>query len=118
MPDDRRGARAEARESGSELFDLLRRYAIQETLGPLKAAGRTLAFGSVAAVLLGFGSILALIGALRLLQSETGSVFEGQWSWAPYALTAVVGLFVVAGCAAGALRSPKPRAKPAKDVTS
>ena len=70
------GKHADPREEGAELFGLLRRYVIQETVTPLKTVGRTLLFGSIAAVLLGIGTVLLLLGVLRVLQTETGSGFR------------------------------------------
>jgi hypothetical protein len=74
-----------------DVIDVVKQYARQETLGPLAGAGRWLALGSVGAILLGLGSVLTLLGTLRLLQTET-TVFDGAWSWAPYAIVLVVAL--------------------------
>ena len=76
----------------SELLDLVRAYAKQETLVPLKGIGRWLAFGLAGSLLLGTGLLLLAVGALRALQTETGDTFDGNWSWAPY-------LIVLAACA-------------------
>ena len=76
----------------SELWDLVRAYAKQETVGPLKGIGRFIAFGLAGSLLLGLGLVLLALGGLRALQTETGSTFDGNWSWAPY-------LIVLAGCA-------------------
>ncbi|MGA3352160.1 MAG: hypothetical protein ABSD85_03115 [Acidimicrobiales bacterium] len=104
------GKHAHPREEGAELFGLLRRYVIQETVTPLKTVGRTLLFGSIAAVLLGIGTVLLLIGLLRVLQTETGSVFAGNWSWVPYPITGILGLVVMGGFAGVLLRSRSKRA--------
>jgi hypothetical protein len=93
----------------SELIDLLKRYVLQETLGPLKMLGRNLGFGAAAAFTLGIGSLFGLIGLLRVLQTETGTTFTGDWSWAPYGLTVVAGAIVIGLGAALFLRSPGPR---------
>lgn len=79
-----------------DVIDVVKEYARQETLGPLAGAGRWLALGSVGSLLLGLGSILTLLGTLRLLQTET-SAFDGAWSWVPYGIVLVVavGLAVV-----------------------
>lgn len=77
----------------SELWDLVRAYAKQETIGPLKGIGRFIAFGLAGSLLLGLGLVLLALGGLRALQTETGDTFDGNWSWAPY-------LIVVVGCAA------------------
>ncbi|MGO9334974.1 MAG: hypothetical protein ACLQCU_13175 [Acidimicrobiales bacterium] len=90
---------------GAELFALLRRYVIQETVTPIRAIGRTLLFGSVAAIFLGIGTVLLLVGVLRVLQTETGGAFKGSWSWVPYPITAILGLVLVGGFGLVLLRS-------------
>jgi uncharacterized BrkB/YihY/UPF0761 family membrane protein len=90
------GKHADPREGGAELYRLLRRYVIQETVTPIRTIGRTLLFGCVAATLLGIGTVLLLLGVLRVLQTETGRAFAGSWSWVPYPITGILGLIVVA----------------------
>jgi hypothetical protein len=90
--------------SFSETLDLAKRYFLQETVGPLKHIGRTLAFGLAGAVVAGVGATLCLIGLLRALQFETGSTFSGDWSFAPYVLTALVGVAVIVASVAIGLR--------------
>ena len=97
--------RADPREEGAELFALLRRYVVQETITPLRTIGRTLLFGGAAATLLGIGTVLLLLGVLRVLQTETGAAFAGTWSWVPYPITAIIGLVVVGGSGFVLLRS-------------
>jgi hypothetical protein len=70
----------------AELWDLVRAYAKQETVEPMKGLGRYAAFGIAGSVVLSIGLVLLLVGGLRALQTETGSTFEGNWSWAPYLL--------------------------------
>jgi uncharacterized membrane protein YidH (DUF202 family) len=86
---------ASKRESASvgEVIDLVREYAKQETLGPLKGAGRWLALGAAGSLLLGLGLLLVLIALLRLLQTEV-SAFDGAFSWAPYAIVVVVAVIL------------------------
>jgi hypothetical protein len=78
----------------AELWDLVRAYAKQETVEPIKGLGRKAAFGIAGSLLLSIGLVLLLLGGLRALQTETGDVFDGNWSWAPY-LIALVGAGVV-----------------------
>ena len=67
-----------------ELKDLIVAYLKQETVVPLKQLGRYLAFGVAGSVLMGTGVILWSLGLLRLLQTQTGDTFAGDWSWVPY----------------------------------
>jgi hypothetical protein len=73
----------------TELKDLTVAYAKQETLDPIKALGRFLAFGGAGAVLLGMGTILLTLAGLRALQMEV-SALTGSWNWVPYAAAFVV----------------------------
>jgi uncharacterized membrane protein len=85
----------------AELWDLVRAYAKQETLEPLKGIGRYAALGIAGSLLLSVGLVLLLLGGLRALQTQTGDAFDGQWSWAPYLISiagaALVILLVLRG---------------------
>lgn len=78
-----------------ELRDLLVTYFKQQTIVPIKQLGRYLAFGIVGSLLMGTGVMLLALGCLRLLQTQTGTTFTGNWSWVPY-------LIVFAGLVIGA----------------
>jgi amino acid transporter len=80
-----------------ELFEYVKNYARQETLGPLKGAWRWLALGTAAAVVLGLGLMLVMLGLLRLLQTEWERSATGRLSWLSYliVLVVVVGLLVI-----------------------
>jgi hypothetical protein len=82
-----------------ELWDLVVSYAKQETVVPLKGLARFVAFGIGGSLLLGVGVVLLLLGGLRALQTETGTTFTGNWSWAPYGITLAGALIVVIGAA-------------------
>ena len=80
----------------AELWDLVRAYAKQETVVPLKGLGRYVAFGLAGSVLLGLGVILLALAGLRALQTETGTTFDGNWSFVPYlAVLVACGAIVV-----------------------
>jgi Putative Actinobacterial Holin-X, holin superfamily III len=79
----------------TEVFDVVKAYATQETLGPLKDIGRWLGFGVAGIVFLSLGLLMLLIGLLRVLQTET-TVFHGNWSWVPYVITLAVAVIVIA----------------------
>lgn len=68
------------------VVDLVKTYAKQETLGPLKGAGRWLAAGTAGALLLGIGLALVLLGVLRLIQTEFANLARGGWSFTPYVI--------------------------------
>ena len=71
----------------ADQFELIKNYARQETLDPLKGAGRWVGMGLLGSVLLIIGGISMTIALLRLLQEETGSNFTGNLSWLPYLIT-------------------------------
>lgn len=80
----------------SELWTLTLDYAKQEIKDPLTGLVSYVLWGVVTMVLVGTGSILLAIGALRALQTETGSTFTGNLSWAPYGIV-IAGAIVVLG---------------------
>jgi hypothetical protein len=73
----------------AELWDLVLAYFKQETTVPLQKLGRVVGFGIAGSLLLGLGVVALTVGALRLLQEETGETFTGDWSWAPYGIVTV-----------------------------
>lgn len=91
----------------TELKDLVVAYAKQETLEPIKGLRRYVAYGLAGSILLGFGLCLGVLALLRALQTETGDTFQGNWSWAPYAITAGACLVFVGIAIAAATRGGK-----------
>jgi hypothetical protein len=77
------------------VVDLVKTYAKQETLGPLKGAGRWLGMGAAGAVLLGLGLTIALLGVLRLIQAEWPRSASGSLSWIPYLIVLVLCLLLL-----------------------
>jgi len=82
-----------------DLLQLVVGYAKQETIEPIRNLKRFVGYGLAGAFLSSLGAVLLLLGGLRLLQTETGSTFEGDgWrSAVPYALVLVVSGAVVGG---------------------
>ena len=86
-------------DSGSigQVIDLVKEYARQETLGPIKGAGRWLAAGAAGAALLGTGCVLLVLGVLRMVQNEFGKSFRGSWvTMLPYLFAFIASLAVMA----------------------
>lgn len=89
-----------------ELKELVVAYARQETVEPIKGLGRFVAFGVAGSIFVGIGLSLGILSLLRALQTETGDMFEGDWSWGPYAVVggvclAFVGISVAAASRGG-----------------
>lgn len=80
----------------ADQFELIKNYARQETLDPLKGAGRWIGMGLLGSVLLTIGGVSMTLALLRLLQEETGTRFTGNLSWLPYLITMGVLLVVMA----------------------
>lgn len=94
------------RDDASDVVGYVVAYAKQETLGPLRGAGRWLAAGAGGALLLGLGSILLLLGLLRLLQTEWPRSATGSLSWLSYLIVLVVAGALIALVLTRINRSP------------
>lgn len=77
-------------ETLHDLWDLLRAYAKQETIDPLKSLGRYLGFGLGGSALISLGLFFLALSLLRALQTQTGEVFQNDWSFVPYLIVVVV----------------------------
>jgi hypothetical protein len=80
----------------TELWQLVRDFAVQEIKAPLVGAVRFLGFGLAGAILLGIGSALVALALLRFLQTETGTALDGHLSFVPYLLVVVACAGVIA----------------------
>ncbi|MEY2445815.1 MAG: hypothetical protein QOE00_2395 [Ilumatobacteraceae bacterium] len=79
-----------------QVVDLVKQYVRQETLGPIKGAGRWLGRGAAGAVMIGTGCVLLVLAFLRLVQNEYGKSFRGQWmSLLPYLFALVISVAVM-----------------------
>lgn len=74
----------------ADLVESVKTYAVQETVGPIKGAGRWLAYGTIASLSLGMSVVMLGLGALRLSQDLGGGVLDGTWSFVHYLVAAVV----------------------------
>jgi hypothetical protein len=91
----------------TELYELVLAYVKQEALDPVKGLGRFIGFGIAGSLVFGLGAVILLLGGLRALQTQTGTALQGNWSWAPYGITAFA-CAVIIGLAM-ALRARKPK---------
>lgn len=90
-----------AGDTVGELKELVVTYAKQETVDPLKRLGRYVGLGVGGSVALGLGVTFLLLALLRGLQQV--EIFQpdgpgdlGIWTWAPYAITVVAAVVVMA----------------------
>ena len=82
--------------SVGEVIEYVKTYATQETVGPLKGAGRWVAFGAAGAIAMGIGLSLVLLGLLRLLQTEWDRSASGRLSWLSYLVVMLVCIALLA----------------------
>jgi hypothetical protein len=95
VPDGSTTTRRDQGAQINEAVELVKAYARQETVEPLKNTGRFLGFGVGGALLLGIGIIFLLLAVLRVLQTETDA-FDGTWSFVPYLIVFVLAAAIVA----------------------
>ena len=79
----------------ADIRDLAVRYIKEETIQPLKEMGRFVLYGVLGSIFVGFGVLLLLLGALRFLQ-EQFTILDGNLSWLPYVIVAVLAGGVIA----------------------
>lgn len=90
-----------------ELQQLVVDYGKQETVDPIKNLGQYLGAGIAGSVLIGTGIAFTLLAVLRMLQwigteeneagQTTGGTFNGDLSWMPYFIVAILAGIIVGG---------------------
>ena len=100
-----------------DLWELLKAYAQQETIDPLKGLGRYLGFGLGGAALLSLGVFFLALSALRALQTQTGDVFTGWRSALPYLIVLIV-VGALAALAASRIGKGNPKGDTTKGASS
>ena len=73
----------------TELYELVVTYAKQQTIDPIRGAGRWLGFGIAGAILMSIGLVIGVLGVLRLIQT-TPLGTSNTWSWTTYLITIIV----------------------------
>jgi sulfite exporter TauE/SafE len=94
----------------SELWQLVLAYFKQETVEPVRNLGRFVLYGVAGSIVGGFGLVLLVLAGLRLLQTETGTHFQGNLSWIPYVIM-LVACVVLAGAAMAGWSKSRPNGK-------
>jgi hypothetical protein len=75
----------------SELWELLRTYAQQETVGPLKNLGNQFKWGIAGSFAVALGIFLITMAVLRALQTQVPFVRDGPgWTFFPYLIAFLV----------------------------
>ena len=64
----------------AETVQMVKDYARQETLDPLKTAGRWVGLGLVGALLICFATVFLALGVIRMMQTEWPGTFGGRWT--------------------------------------
>jgi len=78
------------------VVELVKEYAQQETLGPIRGAGKWLGMGAAGAALLGAGCAFLILGILRMVQNEFGKSFTSSWTnMIPYLIALVATILVM-----------------------
>ena len=83
------------RRDVDEIKTLFVRYVKEETVQPAKEMSRYAAFGALGSLFVGFGIVLLLLAVLRFLQ-EQFKVVNGNLSWLPYFIVAILAALVIA----------------------
>ena len=58
---------------------MVKDYAFQETVDPLKTAGRWIGLGLVGAILIGVATGFLSLALIRMVQTEWPGTFSGRW---------------------------------------
>ena len=82
----------------SDLWQLIKEYAKQETIDPLRSLGNFLKWGVPGAILLTTGLVFGVMAVLRVLQIETGRHLSGSWNFVPYVVALLFVVIVVVMC--------------------
>lgn len=90
----------------ADIKEMVVAYAKQETVEPLKGLGRYLGYGLGGSIMVALGLVLLGLAGLRALQTETGTTFTGNWSFAPYFIV-LVGLALIIALLARAITGGK-----------
>jgi hypothetical protein len=81
----------------TDVVQSVKEYALQETLGPLRGAGRWIGYGIAGAIAIGCASGFLALALLRMIQTEWPHVFQGRWmALLPYLFGLLWAIVVIA----------------------
>lgn len=80
-------------ELGSELADLVKGYATQEIVDPVKALTGFVGWGVLGAVISAVGFVFLVVGGLRVLEVEWA--LRGGWNFVPYLIVLVLTVVLI-----------------------
>ena len=82
---------SDPKETFTEALDLVKAYARQETIEPLKNLKRFVGFGVAGGLLIALGIFFLALSGLRYMQTHrfVGQHLTGNWSWLPYLIVFV-----------------------------
>lgn len=75
-----RASKASTSESISDTVQMVKDYARQETIDPLRTAGRWIGLGLAGAILIGVATGFLSLGLIRMVQTEWPGTFGGRWT--------------------------------------
>jgi hypothetical protein len=73
-------ASASTSQSIADTVQMVKEYALQETVDPLKTAGRWIGLGLAGAILIGVATGFLALGVIRMMQTEWPGTFGGRWT--------------------------------------
>jgi len=88
---------SDPKEAFTEALDLVKAYARQETVAPLKNLKRFVGYGMAGGLLIALGIFFLALSGLRYMQTHRffGQHITGNWSWVPCLIVCFFG-FVIA----------------------
>jgi hypothetical protein len=87
---------SDPKESFDEALALVKAYARQETIEPLKNLKKFVGFGLAGGILIALGLFFLALSGLRYMQTHRffGQHLTGNWSWLPYMIVFVFSLVI------------------------
>lgn len=94
-PEPLQSTRKSAPNQVNDLVESISAYARQETIEPLKGAARWVAFGTLAALMLGLSMVFGALAVLRLSQDVLGETLGSGGSFLHYLISSLFLAFLV-----------------------